>query len=404
MLSIDGVGMDASQLRTAGWEPLSLALIDARNHTLQRIAAFEAAQGLSRVAHAPDAVAPALWILGHIGWFQEYWIARNVQRGRGERADPTLPRLASILRDADACFEAFGAEPAVRDMQALPDPATLRQYLLETLETTLDLLSGAPDSDDALYFYRLALFHEDRHGEMLIEQAQALGIDPGGLPASRALAPRAPLLFPATRFRLGAEPGGFVFDNEKWAHELALPEFEIDAQVVSWGQYAEFVEDGGYDERDHWSEAGWDWLQGRRTPRYVDQMRHGVLQQRFGQLMRVAPNQPALHLSAFEAEAWCRWAGRRLPGELEWEAAAVQGATRGFRWGDAWEWTATTARPYPGFVAGPDRAYSQPFFGRCRVLRGASPCTPARLRSARFRRFEAPACNAGFFGFRSCAV
>jgi ergothioneine biosynthesis protein EgtB len=394
--------MDAP--RVAGREPLSLALIDARNHTLQRIAAFDAAQGANPSSDAQDGAASPLWTLGHIGWFQEYWIARNVQRARGERADPTLPRLASILPDADRCFEPAGEERAAPGPHALPDLDTLKQYLLETLETTLDLLSGTPDDDDALYFYRLALFHEDRHGEALIERAQALGVDPGVLPTPRALAARAPLLFPATRFRLGAELGGFVFDNEKWAHEIELPEFEIDAQVVSWAQYAEFVEDGGYDERGHWSEAGWDWVQGRRTPRYVDQMRHGVLQQRFGQLMRVAANQPAMHLSGFEAEAWCRWAGRRLPGEAEWEAAAVQGATRGFRWGDAWEWTASTLRPYPGFVAGPDRAYSPPSFGVHRVLRGASACTSARLRSERFRRFEKPGNNAGFFGFRSCAA
>src|SRR5438445_113265 len=81
--------------------------------------------------------------------------------------------------------------------------------------------------------------------------------------------------FEAPRGRLGSEPGGFVFDREKWAHELALPEFEIDAQAVSWAQYGEFVEDGGYDEARHWSPAGWAWVQaeGRRTPRYVDQMR-----------------------------------------------------------------------------------------------------------------------------------
>lgn len=401
MLSINGVKTEAS--RVAGREPLSLTLIDARNHTLQRIAAFETAPGASRGFDAQDGAASPFWTLGHIGWFQEYWIARNVQRARGERADPTLPRLASILPDADRWFEPAGEVPAARSLQALPDPGTLKQYLLETLETTLDLLSGTPDEDDALYFYRLALFHEGRHGEALIERAQALGVDPGVLPTPPALAARAPLLFPATRFRLGAEPGGFVFDNEKWAHEIELPEFEIDAQVVNWAQYAEFVEDGGYDERSHWSDAGWDWVQGRRTPRYVDQMRHGVLQQRFGQLMRVAPSQPAMHLSAFEAEAWCRWAGRRLPGEAEWEVAAVQGATRGFRWGDAWEWTASTLRPYPGFVAGPDRAYSQPYFGQHRVLRGASPCTSARLRSERFRRFEGPGRNAGYFGFRSCA-
>ena len=105
-------------------------------------------------------------------------------------------------------------------------------------------------------------------------------------------------------------------------------------------------------------------------------MRHGVLRRRFGQLSRVAGAEPAVHVSAFEAEAWCRWAGRRLPGEVEWEAAAHQGATRGFRFGDVWEWTASTFRPYPGFVLGPWRDYSLPCFGRTRVLRGASFATP----------------------------
>jgi formylglycine-generating enzyme required for sulfatase activity len=111
-----------------------------------------------------------------------------------------------------------------------------------------------------------------------------------------------------------------------------------------------------------------------------------------------------MHVSWYEADAWCRWAGRRLPGEAEWEAAAHQGATRGFRFGDVWEWTASTFRPYPGFVAGPWSEYSAPAFGHAKVLRGASFATPAALRSARFRRFEAPERDAGFFGFRSCAA
>ena len=197
-----------------------------------------------------------------------------------------------------------------------------------------------------------------------------------------------------------------AFDNERAPHPVSIPEFEIDAQAVTWSQYGEFVEDGGYDERAHWSEPGWAWVEreSRRTPRHVDQMRHGVLRRRFGQLSRVAGAEPAVHVSAFEAEAWCRWAGRRLPGEVEWEAAAHQGATRGFRFGDVWEWTASTFRPYPGFVLGPWRDYSLPCFGRTRVLRGASFATPLGLRSARFRQFAEPGRDEGFFGFRSCAA
>jgi formylglycine-generating enzyme required for sulfatase activity len=133
-------------------------------------------------------------------------------------------------------------------------------------------------------------------------------------------------------------------------------------------------------------------------------MRHGVLRHRFGQLSRVAGAEPAVHVSAFEAEAFCRWAGRRLPSEVEWEAAAHQGASRGFRFGDVWEWTASTFRPYPGFVLGPWRDYSLPWFGRTRVLRGASFATSLGLRSARFRQFAEPGRDEGFFGFRSCAA
>src|SRR5437868_5611931 len=113
----------------------------------------------------------------------------------------------------------------------------------------------------------------------------------------------------------GAGPPGFATDNQRQPHPVAIPEFEIHAQAVTWAQYGEFVEDGGYDEPVHWSEAGWEWVgrESRRTPRHVDQMRHGVLRRRFGQLSRVAGAEAAVHVSAFEAEAWCRWAGRRLP-------------------------------------------------------------------------------------------
>ena len=255
---------------------------------------------------------------------------------------------------------------------------------------------------------RLALFHEEMHGEAFAVLAQSLGIaDQAGLVARVATRPpRPPLCFPATRWLLGASGAGFRFDNEAQPHPVDIPEFEIDAQAVTWAQYTEFVEDGGYDERAHWSLDGWEWLQreGRRTPRHVDQMRHGVLQRRFGVLARVAAAHPAVHVSWYEADAWCRWAGRRLPSDVAWEAAAHQGATRGFRWGDVHEWTATTFRPYPGFVAGPWRDYSLPAFGSHKVLRGASFATRPALHSARVRGFAPAHRDDGFFGFRSCAA
>ena len=419
MIEFDASGLDSASLRSAGKELLSLALIDARNHTLRWASALEAAAdgaALALPADLPAALAaeldPVLWTLGHIGWFQEYWIARNVQRGRGERADPTHPRLVSIVPEADAWYDPALVRRSRRRELAigtLPDLPTTRAYLVDTLETTLELLAAVAAEDDAsLYFHRLALFHEEMHGEAFAVLAQTLGIeDKAALVARIATRPsRPPLLLPATRWLLGSSGAGFRFDNEAEPHPVDVPEFEIDAQAVTWAQYGEFVEDGGYDERAHWGADGWDWLQreGRRTPRHVDQMRHGVLQRRFGVLARVAAAHPAVHVSWHEADAWCRWAGRRLPTEVEWEAAAHQGATRGFRWGEVHEWTATTFRPYPGFVAGPWRDYSLPAFGVTKVLRGASFATRPSLRSARLRGFAPAERDDGFFGFRSCAA
>jgi len=377
--------VDTPRMRQAGKELLSLALMDARNHSLRWFAAFE------------GAVVPPLRELGHAGWFQEHWIARNVQRQRGEACDATHPKLASILPDADALFGAPGAA-------ALPDAQTVRQYLVDTLETTLELLDGAAEDDAALYFYRLALLREDALVERWAVQAQTLGLDTGLLAPLPTRVPRGALLFPATQWTLGSTPGGFVPDNERWAHPVALPEFEIDAQSVSWAQYIEFVEDGGYDDRRHWSEPGWAWVQanGRRMPRHVDQMRQGVLQRRFGQPVRVPLAQPVVHVSWFEADAWCRWAGRRLPGEAEWEAAAVLGATQGFRWGEVREWTAGTLRPYPGAPASVPPAQQRDASGG-RVQRGASFATRGRLRHERARCGRSPDDDAGFAGFRSCA-
>ena len=398
-------------MRHAGKGLLSLGLMDARNHTLRWMAAYEEALAASnlQVPMSPE-LNPPLWELGHLGWFQEWWIARNVQRQRGPASDPALPRLASIEHHADRWYDSSNVRHESRWQLDTPDLLGTKQYLAETMEVTLELLEGCDETDDALYFYRLALFHEDMHGEAFAHMAQTLGLNlPDAktlmrLPASHA--PREPLLFPATRWSLGSAPGGFVFDNEKWGHEVAVPEFEIDAQPLTWAQYSEFVEDGGYDEESFWSAPAWAWLQsqGRRTPRHVDQMRQGVLQQRFGRLTRVPLSQPVTHVSFYEAEAWCRWAGRRLPTEVEWEVAAHAGVSRGFRWGDVWEWTASTFRPYPGFSPDPYLDYSQPWFGNHKALRGASFATRERMRHPKYRNFYLPWRDDVFSGFRSCAV
>jgi iron(II)-dependent oxidoreductase len=411
LLDTEAADVNSPRMRSAGKEMLSLALIDARNHTLRWFAVYEetlAAQNFSVPQLAE--LNPPLWELGHVGWFQEYWLARNLQRQRGAACDPGASRLASVRADADRWYDSSHVPHDTRWQLDTPDLQGTKQFLAETMDTTLELLETADENDDALYFFRLALFHEDMHGEAFAYMAQTLDLSlesaPGLRPELTSVAPRDPLLFPASRVAIGSSPGGFVFDNEKWAHEVRVPEFEIDAQAVSWSQYGEFVEDGGYDERRWWSDDGWAWLQreGRRVPRHVDQMRQGVLQQRHGRLVRVPLAQPVMHVSWYEAEAWCRWAGRRLPTEVEWEAAAHAGRSRGFRWGEVWEWTATTFRPYAGFSADPYLDYSQPWFGTHKVLRGASFATRGRMRHARYRNFYLPTRDDIFSGFRSCAA
>ncbi len=398
---------DPLRMREAGADLLSLALIDARNHTLRWLAAFE--PHLQTLAPGAD-VDPPLWLVGQAAWFQECRVSRNVQRQRGEAATDARPRLASIEPRADACFDPSLNDRAQRWRLTLPDAAALRQYLAETLEATLDLLATAEPSDAGLYVYRLALLHEDRIGEALAVAAQALQLP---LPAADspwpprpARAPREPLWFGAQRFVLGSAPGGLVPPEERWAHEVQLLEFEIDAQAVSWARYAEFAADGGYDDAQWWTPEGWAWVQAeaRRAPRYVEQMRQGVLVQRHGQMQRVGAAQAAVHLSRHEAQAWCRWAGRRLPTEPEWELAALTGAPRGFAFGDVFEWSGGSARPWPGFDGTPPGFAPMPAPGTQGVLRGGSWLTRARCRHPRARRFAAPWRDEMFCGFRSCAL
>jgi ergothioneine biosynthesis protein EgtB len=401
-------------LRGAGKGLLSLALLDARNHTLRWIAIYEQWLGPMNFAVPPAAeVTPPLWLLGHVGWYQERWIPRNVQRHRGEAADPAVPRLASIEPNSDRWYDPANAPPDSRWLLDLPSVLSTKRYLLDTLEIAMDLLELIEGDDANLYFYRLALFREDLVAERLAQMAQTLGLPHPYLPSIRLrpeCAERDPVLFGATRWVLGSANGpalgGFAFDNEKAAHEIDIPSFEIDAQPVSWAQYAEFVEDGGYDEPSWWTPAGWIWKERehRRAPRYVDKMRHGVLQRKFGRSVSVDMSHPVEHVCLYEAQAWCRWAGRRLPTEAEWEMAASTGGRTGFQWGEVWEWTSSAFEPYPGFVLGPDRDYSQRAFGSHQVLRGASVAACERLKHARFRNFQLPHQDQMFCGFRSCAM
>lgn len=407
---------DGPDMRRAGRDRLSLALMDARNFTLQLLAQFEQALGPT-LPMAPGPLAlPPLWVAGHVGWLSEYWIARNPQRGMGERCPADAVRMASIEPNADRWFDPVGQPPSARWTLDLPAASALRDYLLATLETTLELLDKTPDEDDSLFFFRMALFHEDLRGEQLAALAQTAGVRLG-LKLPEGAQARPALLLPATRWPMGWSDPGFALDVERGAEPVQVPEFEIDAQPVTWSQYVEFIDDGGYDRPEFWQPAGWAWLEqeaqreGRRGPRHVEQIGEAggaVLQSVFGTTVRMGGSQPVMHASWWEAEAWARWAGRRLPTEAEWEIAAHAGARRGFRWGEVREWTAGTLRPWTGFAPAGWSASAeldvQPAFGVARVQRGASFAGRSRLRSARARWWALPERDEAFVGFRTCAL
>jgi formylglycine-generating enzyme required for sulfatase activity len=391
---------DPVAAREAGADWLSLALIDARNRTLRWLTAIESSP--AGACRAAAGLPPALWLAGHAAWFADWWILRHVHAGRGEAGDPDRPRLAPSDPDSDRCFHADRrAEAAGLD---LPPPADVRAWMADQLEGVLDLLAGAGDADAALYLYRLVLRHEDRIGETLAALADVLDVADAPWPDTPTPADPGPLSLPAQTWRLGAEPGGAVPGPERWAHPVPLPAFEIDGRVVRWGQVAEFAADGGYDTPQWWTAAGWDWVQrsGRRAPRTVEQFSPGVAVRTRGRLVRAPASQAAAHVTRHEAQAWCAWAGRRLPVEAEWEAAARGAAARGFAWGEVLEWVAGPARVWPGH-ADPPGEFDRPPAGPAGVLRGAAAWTPRRLAHPGARRFVPADEDVLPTGFRSCA-
>ncbi|MDD0840772.1 SUMF1/EgtB/PvdO family nonheme iron enzyme [Curvibacter sp. HBC61] len=412
--------LDSPALWSAGGPMLSLGLMDARNHTLSLLARFEAAAEAAETgrgpALAPDAGAPTpLWLAGHAAWFAEYWIGRNTRRSLGVLCPPDPLRLPSLDASADRLWDPAWRRASPAAQATLPEPAAVRSWMLDTLESTLELLDRLPADDASLYFFRLALFREDLIGAQLVQLAQHQGVRLD-LPWPEPMSPREPLSLPATRWTLSQRVAAFSPEGPPGELTLALPEFEIDAQPVSWAQYIEFVDDGGYERPECWQPEGWAWLQAqpparRQAPRQVLSLgvaRQGgsgaVLLQRFGQSIRLSGLHPVTQLSWWEADAWCRWAGRRLPDEAEWDLAARTLSRRGFRHGGVVEWTASRLHPWPGARSGPWADYAWPLMGQARVRRGHSPAHRARLSDPAWRWFALPGDDADFVGFRSCAL
>ena len=424
-------------------ETLARWVADARERTLTILDELDDAQ-LEVPPYLPT-VNPFGWEFCHVAWFQDHFV---LEHGLGQGA--TDPQAAQFFDSA-----AVGHERRWR--QEPPSRQRVRSYLTAVCDRVLGALEKCEPSAELRDLVLLALFHEDMHVEAFTYMRQALGLPPPSSAApfagAAAPAPEGDVEVPGGAFRLGAESDdGFAFDNERLAHAVELAPCRIARVPVSQSELAAFLDDGGYERLELWSPAGWRWRQALSVEHPLYWKRDGEdgwLRRRYDEWLPVESELPAVHVSWYEADAWCRWAGRRLPSETEWEAAAaaeIAGGTlaarkRAHPWGEAppdaelanldarvigcvprgahaagdtpqgcrqlcgnvWEWTASTFEPYPGFAPGAYADYSEPWFGARKVLRGGCWATRGRMLRNTLRNFFTPDRRDVYAGFRTCA-
>jgi ergothioneine biosynthesis protein EgtB len=407
---------DASIARRGDAVSLARSLQACRDRTLAMLHAWREQLGDDLTIGFDEVLNPMRWEFGHVGWFEEWWLARNRVRSLGHRADPAVARAASIQPHADRWYDSTRVAHGMRWTLDLPPIDRIVDDVARQREATLALLREAGGDDDALYFFRLALHHEHMHAEAWVMMAQQLGLAPGD---ALALAPPARFDASVDERQLDVDAGevelgrvdaaGFVFDNEYGHRRAAHGAFSIDAHPVTWRRFLPFVEAGGYDDARWWSAEGRAWLEGSgghaKAPRHLRRTADGRWEQcRFGRRDDVDPAHAASHLTWHEAQAWCRWAGRALPTEAQWHAARRRHGDAAFVWGAVWEWTATPFGPFDGFEPHPYRDYSQPWFDGRPVLAGASAWTHPQMRHPAYRNFFLPHRADVLVGFRSVAA
>ena len=422
-------------------------LQDARQHTYELVDGLSAEQ---LMGPRMGTVNPLRWEIGHVAYFYEYFILRELY---GEE---------SILGNdrADALYDSI--KVAHKDRWDLPllslhDTKAYMQAVLDKLSARLpDGFASEADS----FIYQFGVFHEDMHTEAFIWARQTLAYPTPNFANAmdaqslRSVGAHAGFVdIPGGRFRLGAEANAaFMFDNEKYAHEVEVKAFSIAKAPVTNAEFAEFIAAGGYQHNDYWCDEGSEWKADNKVihPGYWINNGDGQwLMRRFDQTMPLPANEPVIHITWYEANAYCRWADLRLPSETEWEVAALGEPDkngnlsinkRRYPWGDnfpaddqsnldgralgcvdvaahaggdsafgcrqmlgnVWEWTSDTFAPFPGFSADAYTEYSTMLFGNTKVLRGGAWTSRSRMMHGTYRNFFEPHRWNIFSGFRTC--
>ncbi|MGZ4601615.1 MAG: ergothioneine biosynthesis protein EgtB [Oryzihumus sp.] len=387
-------------------------------------------------------MSPLVWDLAHIGNQEELWLVRDV----GGR-DP-------VRQDIDELYDAFKHARVDRPALPLLGPTEARGYVTEVRDKVLDVLDhavleGRPLVEGAFAFGMIAQ-HEQQHDETMLAthqlRAGAPVLDAPPPPRGRRV-PAGEVLVPAGPFTMGTSIEPWALDNERPAHQVHVDAFVIDTTPVTCGDYLAFVEARGYHDPQWWSPTGWAHRQqaGITAPRFWEREDGRWVRTRFGVREPLPLDEPVVHVSFHEAEAYAAWAGKRLPTEAEWEKAArfdpATGRSRRYPWGDedptaehanlgqrhlrpapvgaypagasplgveqligdVWEWTSSDFGGYPGFAVFPYPEYSQVFFGpKFKVLRGGSFGTDPVACRGTFRNWDYPIRRQIFSGFR-CA-